>query len=807
MSRNLPRLAATFPLFLALLLVFSQGSLTGQEAASAVNEAGTESAATPQQSPPENSDQDPATADSSDPTTAGQDASQDDATSQAPQIETASLPDEWFNNFRWLQNVDDTTSVFDPLDTYFGKVVVKPVESVFFYDIYPFDDSREQVFNAVANLKKSIKAAQEELKKARGKLGLDEAPEKAEAEAGADGDDETKEEGASEAPAEPDLKAIRDGLKSKLHAALQTILASKLPNDQMKQAFLTIKGAFFQLDFELRNTPDGELRKEFLVRVVETITPAVNQLSDFTSQTKREIAWTLDPEITNETRTAYFRGFGRDTVEQRISDSGYRAFEEDLQSLVDAGKLAEEGGEYQLAEIEADGKTKDASFTAIKIPFIVAWLVLGAIFFTIRMSFVNIRSFKHAIRVTKGDYDDPNDPGEISHFQALSSALSATVGLGNIAGVAIAVSLGGPGAIVWMVIAGFLGMSSKFTECTLGQMYRKVDESGQVLGGPMRYLSAGLADMKLGLLGKLLAVMFVILCIGGSFGGGNMFQANQSYAAVKDVIPWFEGKAWLYGLMLAFLVGLVILGGIKRIGSAAGLIVPFMCLIYVVAGLFVIIVNINQVPAAFGTMLGGAFSFKAGFGGLIGVLVVGFQRAAFSNEAGTGSASIAHSAAATDEPVREGIVALLEPFIDTIVVCTMTGLVVVITGVYQSDVGDGVEMTSSAFATVLPWFPYVLSVAVVLFAFSTMISWSYYGERCATWLFGESASVPYKFLFLIFVFLGAVLNLGNVLGFSDLMILGMAFPNILGLFLLSGKVRRALDDYNSKLESGQFDQE
>lgn len=718
-------------------------------------------------------------------------------TTSAPQagteIVTVGLPDEWFDNKRWVVNVDDTSSVFDPLDTHFGNAVVTPVANVFFFDIYTFDNSRQTVFGSVANLNSAIKAAQKELKTARVKLGLDPSEKK----------DEEKEK--KEANVELDLKGIRDGLKSKLQAALASILSSKLPTDDIKQAFISIKGAFFQLDFELRNSADGKLSKASIIKAVEAITPAVEKLSSLKTQTKDEIAWTLCPDVSNDMRTAYLRGHQTDKVQSLIS--GYREFETDLDALVEAGKLKVDNGSYSVAQVESDGKMIDASFVAITIPFIVAWLVLGAIYFTIRMSFINIRGFMHAIKVTKGDYDDPNDPGEISHFQALSSALSATVGLGNIAGVAIAVSLGGPGAIVWMVIAGFLGMTSKFTECTLGQMYRKVDEEGRVLGGPMRYLSTGLSEMNLGLLGKLLAVMFVVLCIGGSFGGGNMFQANQSYAAVSGAVPWFEGKAWLYGIILAFLVGLVILGGIRRIGTAAGLIVPFMCLIYVVAGLFVIIVNVSQIPAAFGTMFAGAFSFKAGFGGLIGTLVVGFQRAAFSNEAGTGSASIAHSAAATDEPVREGIVALLEPFIDTIVVCTMTGLVVVVTGAYNSGAGDGVVMTSTAFASVLPWFPYVLSVAVVLFAFSTMISWSYYGERCAIWLFGESASVPYKFLFLIFVFLGSVLNLGNVLGFSDLMILGMAFPNILGLVLLSGKVKRALVSYEEKLASGEFDKE
>ncbi|MCB9778296.1 MAG: alanine:cation symporter family protein [Alphaproteobacteria bacterium] len=261
-------------------------------------------------------------------------------------------------------------------------------------------------------------------------------------------------------------------------------------------------------------------------------------------------------------------------------------------------------------------------------------------------------------------------------------------------------------------------------------------------------------------------------------------------------------RAWLYGILLAIAVGLVILGGIKSIGRVASVIVPVMCGVYVLAGLWIIITNMDHVVFAVQHIVSEAFTPEAGRGGLIGVLIQGFRRAAFSNEAGVGSASIAHSAATTKEPVREGIVALLEPFIDTIIVCSMTGIVVVITGAYQMDVGNGVLMTSAAFGSVLDWFPLVLSFAVVMFAFSTMISWSYYGERCATWLLGEWASMPYKLLFLACVFFGSVFKLGNVLDFSDLMVLGMAFPNILGLLLLSGKVKAALDDYWSRLKSG-----
>jgi AGCS family alanine or glycine:cation symporter len=354
----------------------------------------------------------------------------------------------------------------------------------------------------------------------------------------------------------------------------------------------------------------------------------------------------------------------------------------------------------------------------VKLPFIVVWLIAGATFFTLRFGFINLRAFRHAWVVTTGHYDNPDDPGEVTHFQALSSALSATVGLGNIAGVAVAVAMGGPGAIFWMIVAGFLGMSSKFTECTLGQMYREVGKDGHILGGPMRYLDRGLAQLGLPYLGRFLAILFALMCIGGSFGGGNMFQANQSYAQVADVLPFFSGGwgALAYGVILAFLVGIVIIGGIRRIGQVAGFIVPVMCGIYLIAGLFIIVTNFDQIGPALGKIVGEAFTPKAGFGGMIGVLITGFRRAAFSNEAGVGSASIAHSAAATDEPVREGIVALLEPFIDTVLVCTMTGLVVVITGAYEGGGEEGVLMTSKAFATVLPWFPKVLSLAVFLFA-------------------------------------------------------------------------------------------
>jgi len=445
----------------------------------------------------------------------------------------------------------------------------------------------------------------------------------------------------------------------------------------------------------------------------------------------------------------------------------------------------------------------------IVVPAVVFWLVIGAIFFTLRFQFVNFRAFRHAIDCVRGRYTDPHEHGEISHFQALSAALSATVGLGNIAGVAVAVGLGGPGAVFWMVVAGLLGMTSKFAECSLGQKYRIERGDGHVIGGPMIYLRDGLAEIGWVKLGKVLSIVFSFMCIGGSFGGGNMFQSNQAFLIVSEQIPWVESHdkvaAAIFGAIVAGLVGVVIIGGIKRIGEVAGVLVPVMCVVYVSAGMLILLMNASEVPAAFGTILGGAFSLEAGFGGLVGALIQGFRRAAFSNEAGTGSASIAHAAARTDEPLREGIVALLEPFIDTIVVCTMTALVIVVTGAYaHPDAGSGISMTAFAFGTIWPWFPVLLSVTAVLFAFSTMISWSYYGEQSWVRLFGKERIIIYHAMFIFFTWAGAVFSADAVIEFGDLMILGMAFPNILGMFMLSGRLRVDLDVYMERLRSGAF---
>uniref|UniRef100_UPI00404A5881 amino acid carrier protein n=1 Tax=Flavobacterium sp. TaxID=239 RepID=UPI00404A5881 len=440
-------------------------------------------------------------------------------------------------------------------------------------------------------------------------------------------------------------------------------------------------------------------------------------------------------------------------------------------------------------------------------PFIVIWLVLGATFFTFYMGFINLTGIKHAFQLIRGDYDKPGDEGEVSHFQALVTALSGTVGLGNIAGVAVAVSLGGAGATFWMIMAGFLGMSSKFVECTLGVKYRVLNDNGEVSGGPMYYLTEGLKRNGFQKLGKVLAIVFAVLCVGGSFGGGNMFQANQSFAQLENVFPVFNGYGFYYGIVIAALVAVVIIGGIKKIASVTDKIVPFMVVIYLLAATVIIAANIGNIGDAFSQIFNGAFTADGVTGGVVGVLIVGFQRAAFSNEAGVGSAAIAHSAVKTDEPVSEGIVALLEPFVDTIVVCTMTSLVLIFTGYAANTEGlDGAALTSAAFSSVFPWFRYVLLFAIIMFAFSTMISWSYYGMKAWTFLFGNTKKMEnlYKILFLCFVVLGASVGLGAVIDFSDMMILGMALPNILGLYFLSKEVKLDLKSYFKRLKSGEI---
>ena len=450
-------------------------------------------------------------------------------------------------------------------------------------------------------------------------------------------------------------------------------------------------------------------------------------------------------------------------------------------------------------------------FPVMGFPLLVVWLVAGGIFFTLRLGFVNVRFFAHGIMVARGKYSKDSDPGEVTHFQALTAAVSATVGLGNIAGVAIAVSLGGPGAVIWMMIAGFFGMSAKFAEVTLGQAYRKIDAQGKVSGGAFYYLQEGLAEHNFPRLGKVLAVAFAIFCIGGSLGGGNLFQSNQTVIILKDTYPLISDLDMILALVLAISVGIVLIGGIKRIAHVAEAIVPLMAFIYVTAAIVVLVTNADKIPDGLSFMFRSAFSNDAFAGGIAGALINGFKRAAFSNEAGLGSAPIAHAAAKTKEPVREGCVALLEPFIDTMVICLMTGLVITVTGVYASGdaSAEGVTLTSQAFATVIDWFPMILSIAVALFAFSTMITWSYYGERAWGYLFGKKSIRLYHVIFCAVVFIGGVLqkdDINLVVDLSDLLLLSMAIPNMIGLYFLSNKVAKMLSEYNKKLKQGKFKQ-
>lgn len=468
----------------------------------------------------------------------------------------------------------------------------------------------------------------------------------------------------------------------------------------------------------------------------------------------------------------------------------------------------------------------------IQIPVVLIVLVVGALFFTIYYKFVNVRRFKLAIDIVRGKYnmdeaitDDDGNPirkednvkanevaGEVTHFQALTAALSATVGLGNIAGVAIAIAIGGPGATLWMIAAGLLGMSTKFVECTLGVKYREVGKDGQVYGGPMYYLVSGLKERGFAGLGKVLAVLFSIFCVFGSFGGGNMFQSNQAAAQFATLIDTDSGAVgFFFGLGMAILVGVVIIGGIRRIGSVTEKVVPFMAVTYVGAALVIIFTNITVVPEAFSIIFTEAFKGTAVVGGVVGVLVQGFRRAAFSNEAGVGSAAIAHSAVKTDHPVSEGIVALIEPFADTVVICTMTALVIIITNidggflVYGSGDGlNGVNLTSTAFDHSIPGFSIVLTIAVILFAFSTMLSWSYYGLQSWLFLFGKHVITryAYKILFCIFVVIGAAVSLDAVIGFSDAMIFAMVFPNVIGLIIMAPIVKKELNNYINLIKSG-----
>ena len=466
----------------------------------------------------------------------------------------------------------------------------------------------------------------------------------------------------------------------------------------------------------------------------------------------------------------------------------------------------------------------DAVTTGPQVPFLVIWLAIGAVFFTVYHGFINLRGMRHAVDVVRGKYHEPSGDGDISPFKALTSALSATVGLGNIAGVAVAMTTGGPGALLWMMVLGLFGMTAKFNETTLAQIYRQKNPDGSVSGGPMYFLDRGLAEIspKLAPLGKLLAVVFAVFLMGAALGGGNMFQSNQSFEAFfsQFVAPHVAageienvrgGASWGFGITMAVIVGLVVLGGIRRIGAATSVIVPLMAVIYVVACGVIIAFRIDELPAMIGLIFRDAFGADAAFGGLIGAMMVGFQRAAFSSESGIGSSAVAHAAAKTSEPVREGLVASLEPFIDTIVICFMTGMVVLMTGAYTVEglTGGGTAVTLYAFEQ-SPWlsatgFPYILTVSIVLFAFSTMIAWCYYGERAWGYLFGAQTVVVFRLIFVAFVVVGAVASLGPVIDSADAMLLSCALPNILGGVLLAPKVKRRLKDYWARHKAGELE--
>jgi len=446
---------------------------------------------------------------------------------------------------------------------------------------------------------------------------------------------------------------------------------------------------------------------------------------------------------------------------------------------------------------------------------IVVWLFVGGLFFTFYLRLIGFRGLRHAIDLLRGKYVKPGSEGEVTPFQSVTTALSATVGMGNIAGVAMAIGIGGPGATFWMIMAGLLGMAMKFAECTLAVKYRKVNKDGSISGGPMYYLSRGLAKRGMGPLGGLLAAMFAFLVMGGSIGGGNMLQANQAFKQLETFFPGIEHYGALYGLGLAIIVGAVIIGGIKSIGKVTEKVVPIMAGIYILAALIIIGINFRHTGHALWLILHNAFDPGALKGGIIGVMIYGIQRGNFSNEAGIGSAAIAHSASKNDEPVSEGIVSSIEPFVDTVIICTMTALVLIFTGYSENTQGlVGVQLTSAAFGSVISWFPVILLICVTLFAFSTLISWSYYGLKGFDYLFGplgerlfgsrKVTNLIFQFIFLVFIVIGSAADIMAVMDFSDMMILAMAFPNLVGLYILAPELRRDMDDYLARLKAGEL---
>ena len=451
-------------------------------------------------------------------------------------------------------------------------------------------------------------------------------------------------------------------------------------------------------------------------------------------------------------------------------------------------------------------------FTSVPVngtnfPIIVGWLFIAAIIFTFYFGFVQFKRFGLAVKIVKGDFTDPNnnDPGQVSHFQALTTALSGTVGLGNIAGVGAALAIGGPGATFWMILCGLLGMASKFCECTLGVKYRNELPNGEVSGGPMYYLSRGLKERGFTNLGKFLAVGFAIMTILGALGGGNMFQGNQANAMIVQALGIPDGYGWVTGVILAIMVGSVIIGGMPSIAKVTSKLVPAMALLYVGMSVIVLVSNASMIGDAFAQIIEGAFTGAGVAGGFVGALIQGMKRATFSNEAGVGSAAIAHAAVKTKEPITEGLVSVLEPFIDTVIICTMTALVITISGMNNGDL-SGVTLTAAAFTETADIFEYILAIAVVMFAFSTMISWSYYGLKAWTYLFGEgkTTELVYKIMFCCFVVVGASVSFGAVIDFSDAAIFAMSIFNIIGLYFLMPVVKKELHSFIARVKSGEI---
>lgn len=454
-----------------------------------------------------------------------------------------------------------------------------------------------------------------------------------------------------------------------------------------------------------------------------------------------------------------------------------------------------------IAGVISDVIFFSVTIAGLDVPVIAFWLITAGFIFSLYFRFPNIRYFGLALKIVRGKYTRADEPGDLTHFQALSAALSGTVGLGNIAGVAVAISIGGPGAMFWMILAGLLGMATKMVECTLGVAYRRINADGTVSGGPMHYIHKGLAERGFAKLGPVLATLFAVFGVGASV---TLFQVNQAFTQFSEATGFQDGLA--FGIVIAFAVGLVIIAGVRVIGVVAQALVPLMAFIYLAAGVIILGVHVEQVPAAFASIVVGAFAPEGVGGGGIGAMIIGLQRAAYSNESGIGSAAIAHSAVKTREPSSEGLVALLEPFIDTIVVSTMTALIVIVTGAYKIQGLSGIEITSAAYASVFPWFPNVLAVAVILFAYTTMLTWSYYSVKCWTYLAGESywTGLGYKLVYCLLLSTGAVVSMKATIEFADSMLFAMAIPNVIALYILGPQVKREIEGYVARIRSGEI---